>query len=323
MDWWDLLFPVIFQDSRGILWFGSDRGGVSRFYDNIFKPYIGSLTGSEDLEAGALLGQTRQIVEDKWGHIWFLTRVPSEKSGRVSRFDGSSISLIGTGNSLIVDQFGDVWVGENQVLTKYITLGVQKLPQPQPHEIIGENLIRATGLTIHTLFQSKDGTLWLGGSEGEDKRTAVLLSFRENPWGRGTPSPDQQTDDGTPRIQPNAGFTRLDLSDLNADGAIEAMTEDPSGNLWFGGDNLLLRFDGKDFKQVLPTSVYTGTTGSRISRQTPGPTTENRDLRETPVRKPASIQIDTQERLWFTDDRPTRQWDGSGLRTRRERARLF
>ena len=138
--------PVIFQDSRGALWFGSDRGGVSKFYDNIFKPYVGSLNTYEDVEAGALLGQTRQIIEDKWGHIWFLTRVPAENSGRVSRFDGQSISYISTGNSLITDQHGDIWIGENHLLTKYVTPGVEKLPQAQPHEIIGEDLIRSTTL---------------------------------------------------------------------------------------------------------------------------------------------------------------------------------
>ena len=121
------IVPVIFQDSRGAFWFGSDRGGVSKFYDNIFKPYVGSLNTYEDVEAGALLGQTRQIIEDKWGHIWFLTRIPSENSGRVSRFDGQSISYVSTGNSLITDQHGDIWIGENHLLTKYVTPGVEKI----------------------------------------------------------------------------------------------------------------------------------------------------------------------------------------------------
>ena len=178
------IVPVIFQDSRGVLWFGSDRGGVSQFYDNTFKPYAGSLDGSEDVEAGALLGQTQQIVEDKWGHIWFLSRDSAGKSGKVSRFDGSSVSFIGMGNALIADQHGDIWVGENHVLTKYVAQGVQKLPQAQPHEIIGEDLIRATSLTVNVIFQSRDGTLWLGGSEGKDEKTGVILSFRENTWNR-------------------------------------------------------------------------------------------------------------------------------------------
>ena len=295
------IVPVIFQDSRGVLWFGSDRGGVSQFYDNIFKPYAGSLDGSEDVEAGALLGQTQQIVEDKWGHIWFLSRNSSEKSGRVSRFDGSSVSFIGTGNVLIADQHGDIWVGENQVLTKYVAQGVQKLPQAQPHEIIGEDLIRSISLTISTIFQSRDGILWLGGSEGEEEKTGVILTFRENPWVRtelrgGGRDTDGEIDDGTQRIHPNAGFARPDMSNLNADSPIETIAEDPSGNLWFGGNDLLLRFDGKDFEQILPTQRR-----------------RRRSSRRILTGGPASIQIDTKDRLWFSDGRSTRHWNGSRL----------
>lgn len=294
------IVPVIFQDSRGALWFGSDRGGVSRFYDNTFKPYAGSLDGSEDVEVRALLGQTQQIVEDKWGHIWFLSRDPADKSGRVSRFDGSSVSLIGAGNVLIADQRGDIWVAENQILRKYVAQGVDKQPQAQPHEIIGENLIRSTNLTVNVIFQSKDGTLWLGGSEGEDEKTGVILSFRENIGNHtalgGGGDTDDQIDDGTPRIHPNAGFTRPDMSNLNAYGPIETIAEDPAGDLWFGGGNLLLRFDGKDFEQILP---------SQRSRR--------RSSRGISIGRPASIQMDTKARLWFSDGRFTREWNGSRL----------
>ena len=298
------IVPVIFQDSRGVLWFGSDRGGVSQFYDNTFRPYVGSQDGYEGVEAGALLGQTKQIVEDKWGHIWFLSRDYSEKSGRISRFDGSEISFIGMGNALVADQYGDIWVGENQVLTKYVTPGVRKLPQAQPHEIIGEDLIRATGLTISVIFESTDGTLWLGGSEGAEEQTGVILSFRENPWIRaelGGDGTGDEADDGTPRIHPNAGFTRFNISDLNVVNPIEAIAEDASGNLWFGGNDLLLRFDGKDFEQIFPTWTFGGPRASRTSRV-------------TSIGKSVSIQIDTKERLWFSDGRSTRQWDGSRLR---------
>ncbi len=298
------IVPVIFQDSRGILWFGSDRGGVSQFHDNTFRPYVGSQDGYEGVEAGALLGQTKRIVEDKWGHIWFLSRDYSEKSGRISRFDGSKISFIGMGNSLIADQYGDIWVGENQVLTKYVTPGVRKLPQAQPHEIIGEDLIRATGLTISVIFESTDGTLWLGGSEGAEEQTGVILSFRENPWIRaelGGGDTGDDTDDGAPRIHPNAGFTRFNTSDLNVVNPIEAIAEDASGNLWFGGNDLLLRFDGKEFEQIFPTWTFSGSRASRTSRV-------------TRIRKSVFIQIDTKERLWFSDGRSTRQWDGSRLR---------
>ena len=299
--------PVIFQDSRGNLWFGSDRGGVSRYDGTRFESYIGSSDTSENAPTsnvgpGALLGQTRQIVEDKWGHIWFLTYFRSESSGRISWFDGSSINLIGTGNSLLVDEHGDIWVGENQQLTKYITPGVQRLPQAHPNEIIGEDLLRSTDLKINVIFESEDGTIWIGGSDGEEQQDGVILSYRENRWVQDPLKSEDgddtsvTTDDETQRIHPNAGFTRYDMSNLNAVSTIETIGEDTFGNLWFGGYNLLLRFDGQAFEQILPlTWGHSGSIGRRPAS----------------IQRLASIRNDTKGRVWFSDGRTTRWWDGS------------
>ena len=299
--------PVIFQDSRGDFWLGSDQGGISRFDGSRFESYVGALDTSEyaptsNVGPGALLGQTQQIVEDKWGHIWFLTRISSENSGRISRFDGTSISLIGRGNSILVDQNGDVWVGENQQLTKYITPGVQRLPQAQPNEIVSEDLLRSTNLTINTIFESTDGTLWIGGSGGEEQQNGVILSFRENPWVQDplklsdNDDTSDKTEDGASQIHPNAGFTRYDTSTLNAVSVIEAIGEDASGNLWFGGYNFLLRFDGETFEQILPLAW--GHSGSRGHRP-------------PLIQRSASILTDKQGRVWFSDGRMTRWWNRS------------
>ena len=296
------IVPVIFQDSRGAIWFGSDSGGVSRFDGKTFVPYLASLGASQEVpgygvQAGALLGETLQIVEDKWGHIWFLTRMPSEDEGRVSRFDGTSISLIGNGNSLIVDRRGDVWVGENQRLTKYVAPDRQRPPQAHPNEIVGEDLLRSTDLTINVIFESKDGTLWLGGSEGEAEQTGVILSFRESRQVGNTDNVGDGTEIRTPRIQTRIGFARYDTSNLDVSSAIQTVAEDTAGNLWFGGYNLLLRFDGATFEQVLPLRV------------------EQSEVPQYASPRQISIQRDTEGRLWFNDGRITRWWDGSQLQT--------
>ena len=291
------IVPVIFQDSRGALWFGSDRGGVSRFDGRTFVPYTASPVTSEEMptsvvQPGALLGRTRQIVEDKWGHIWFLTREDSEEMGHVSRFDGTSIQWIGTGSCLIVDRAGDVWVSESQWLTQYVTAGVQRLPEAHRNELESEDSLQSTEtLTINVIFESEDGTLWLGGGEGAKTKQAVILSFRE------TRPADDKIGTETSRIQPGIGVTRYDTSDLNSVDGIETIAEDASGNLWFGGYNFLLKFDGQTFEQILPLGSEQSGTGADTS------TTQ------------ASIQTDTKGRLWFSDGRIARWWDGSRLQT--------
>ena len=308
------IVPVIFQDSRGVLWLGSDTGGVSRFDGRTFLPYKASSLTSEEAPAsgvqpGALLGRTRQIVEDKWGHIWFLTRGDAEETGRVSRFDGISIDLIGTGNLLIVDRAGDVWVSENEWLTKYVTSGVQKVPQAHRNEIGGEDTHQSIEeLTIKAVFGSEDKTIWLGGSEGINEKSGVILSFRESPSTDpklGGDTADDKTETETPRPQPKVGFTRYDTSNLNAVGTIEAVTEDASGNLWFGGYNLLLKFDGRTFKQVLPLRSEQGDSERyRSSGQ-------------------ATFQTDTKGRIWFNDGRITRWSNDYRLQTFRNMQEVF
>ncbi len=304
------IVPVVFQDSRGVIWLGSDGGGVSRYDDTTFVPYTASpITSGEmpstGVQAGALLGRTRQIVEDKWGHIWFLTRNDSEKTGHVSRFDGTSIELIGTGNFLIVDRKGDVWVSENQGLTKYVAPDVQRPPQAQPNEIVGEDLLGSTDFTINVVFESKDGTLWLGGSEGTNEKSCVILSFRETRPENVQPDGSDGAGDTTRAVTARIGFTRYDMSDLYTVGAIEAVAEDASGNLLFGGYNLLLQYDGETFKQILPLRSEQGDLGRyRSPRQ-------------------ASFQSDTSGRLWFNDSHITRWWNGYRLQTFRNRQEVF
>ncbi len=314
--------PVIFQDSRGILWFGSNRGGVTQFDGSTFAGYAGVREGtateaqSDELyfhwisdgqtdrpavAPGALLGWTQHIVEDKWGHIWFLSRVPTEAVGRVTRFDGNLFEPITTGSALIADRRGDVWVagGEGVKLMKYTTPGVQQAPQPRSFPVANE--VRPdrpswqNPLEINVLFESTDGHLWLGGSDGEN---AVVL-----------------------RVHPDTGETRafdsVSAPNLQYGAAVHAIAQDAAGTLWFGGENFLIRLEGETFDRILP-KPWTGPRRGNRRGGAPGPPRgqrgEGAPQTPGPPERRVSLQSDTTGRIWFSDRGNLRQWDGTTLR---------
>lgn len=314
--------PVIFQDSQGILWFGSNRGGVTRFDGNTFVAYAGMREGTvTDAQAerivfrwssdgrteapaaavapGALLGYTQEIVEDKWGHIWFLTRVPTESVGRVSRFDGKVFEPITTGNALLADRRGDIWVagGEGVKLVQYTTPGVQQVPQPRSFPVADK--VRPdrpswqNPLEIDVIFESADGLLWLGGNDGEH---AVVMS-----------------------VHPETGATRafdsVSAQELQFGIAVHAIAQDASGKLWFGGKNFLIRLEGDTFERILPKPWAGLGRGERApprgQRREAAPRTPGQPA---PIETQVSLKSDTQGRIWFSERGNLRQWDGKTLK---------
>ena len=84
---------------------------------------------------------------------------------------------------------------------------------------------------------------WLGGSEGEEVKNGVILSFRgtvgdEDPPPATVRIPAMKQKSGPRVFIQTPGFTRHALSDLKVVSPVEAIAEDAAGNLWFGGDNL-------------------------------------------------------------------------------------
>ena len=212
--------PVIFQDSRGALWFGSEIGGVSRFDGQTFEKF----RFKDELS----LGVTRQILEDRWGHIWFLTQLGDE--GIVSYFNGINIEKVEATTCMILDNNGDIWTADNQGLrhyTSYVSSAYGSAYYP---------LQEITNTTINVLFQSKDGSFWIGGSTAG---SILILSF--------DPNSSEFKDETVDR----AKFTPA-LASTDSTFAIHDIAEGPYGveHLWFAGPNLLLRFDREKFHQI-------------------------------------------------------------------------
>ena len=135
-------------DHQGVLWFGSEKKGVSRYDGQKWQTF----TSADGLVNDDVLS----IAEDHQGNVWFGT----EKGG-VSRFDGQSFVNFTTANglpdnnvsALLVDRGGVVWVGTDKGIWRYDGDGFTTL---------GEQEGLPTGGVL-SLLEDHQGLVWAGG----------------------------------------------------------------------------------------------------------------------------------------------------------------
>ena len=263
------IVPVIYQDSRGVLWFGSDRGGVSRFDGNTFTPFAG--------DAVDLRGRTKTIVEDKWGHLWFLSKHPAEGISIIRRFNGEEFDYKTNGTCLAVDNYGEIWVGSNNTITKHSAVDNQELPIPYQLNVSGTSVAK-----INVIFQSRDGTYWVGGS---DAQGALIMSFSSDP-----------------KIWQINNLNRLDnIPNLPKDRAVQVIIQDDDDNMWFGGQSLLLRYDGKQFINTLEDAAG-------FVREVSTTQTSNFGRIGN-----VTVKSDRDGRIWYSDNKQLWWWNGNKL----------
>ena len=283
--------PVIFQDSRGFLWFGSESGGVSRFDGWNFEQF----RFKGDLSRGV----TRQILEDRWGHIWFLTRLPTEHQGVVSYFNGINIEEVGVATCMILDNNGDVWTAGNRGLTHYTSSVSGAYDEKNRVSTIGSPydypLQETTDTTINVLFQSKDGSFWIGGSTADG---ILLLNFNRNSDPKFRPIHAMTTDGTQDEVASTAQHAPA-LASTDDTFAIHDIAQGPYGveHLWFAGPNLLLRFDDKTLHQILPNPQSVNQTRQQAGNR------DDVELYHDPFHG----------HIWFCDRGSVRWWDGNSL----------
>ena len=114
---------VIFQDSKGFLWFGTEDG-LNRYDGYNFKIY----RPEADNETSLSNSWITSITEDKNGFVWIGTR-----QGGLNRFDprsglftvfkhdpNDSLSLSNNRiNALFIDKKGALWVGTDSDLDRF------------------------------------------------------------------------------------------------------------------------------------------------------------------------------------------------------------
>jgi ligand-binding sensor domain-containing protein/serine phosphatase RsbU (regulator of sigma subunit) len=258
----------ILEDKTGNLWVGTDGGGVCRYDGKTFTNF----TEKEGLSNNVVWS----ILEDKTGNLWFGT------DGGVCRYDGKSFTNFkekeGLSNivvsSILEDKTGNLWFGTNGG-------GVCRY---DGKSFI--NFTEKEGLCnnyVMSILEDKTGNLWFGtfgggvcrydgrhsasgtvaervGSfttftEKEGLSNNYVMSILEDKTGNlwfGTNGGGVCRYDGRHIASGTVGervgsFTTFTEKEGLSNNYVMSILEDKTGNLWFGTNGGVCRYDGKFF----------------------------------------------------------------------------
>ncbi len=272
----------ICQDKRGFIYFGTEDGL------NRYDGYGFTVMRHKPKDTNSLsYNDVTTVYEDHEGIIWIgtfnagLNRFdPSEES--FSRFqfqlnDNNSISHNNI-NCIFEDNDGTLWIGTDNGLNKLVVKGSNKNIYSFKHyfNIPGDPNSLSNNY-IHSFYQAKNGTFWIG-TEGGINKMIPGIKPDQNPYfvsyKYSTKDPKSLsnnivrtiledkdgdlwvgTDDGLNRFEQNKdgtnSFTRYKFNPANSNSLshnqVYALCEDNSGILWIGtnGGGLTL-YDKKD-----------------------------------------------------------------------------
>lgn len=283
-------------DSRGLLWFGTQGGGLS-YFDGITFQTINEKDG---------LGSNyiRSIFEDSQRNLWIGT-----DGGGLSRYNGQTIENFGKKeglssmvvNSITEDGKGKLWLGTNN--------GIDIL-DPSTRKFTHYD--KSNGLVsslVTTLLQDKEGNWWIGTNlglnilpKGKDMLRSNLLRFDRyrglpesnishlmedsqgrvwvSTYGGGAAMYNPRTN-ALDQARPFQPFGRQ--QGLNAS-VVFSTNEDSKGNIWFGTlDHGAQRWNGEYFTNFTQSeglysnhvrvmvedawgNIWLGTSGGGVSR---------------------------------------------------------
>ena len=253
------------EDKSGNLWFGTDDG-VSKYDGKSFTHF----TKKEGISNNSVLS----MLEDKSGNLWF-----GKDGGGISKYDGNRVEAIeaaekrgevipqrtqqdlkrengklvksfthftekeGLSNnavSMLEDKSGNLWFGMYDG-------GVSKYDGKSfTHFTEKEGL---SNNTVWSILEDKSGNLWFGtNGGGVSKYDGNRVEAIEAAEKRGEIIP-QRTQQGLKRVNGKLvkSFTHFTKKEGLSNNIVKSILEDKSGNLWFGTDGGVSKYDGKSF----------------------------------------------------------------------------
>lgn len=219
----EIVVRRVFQDSKGVIWFGTNGNGVIRYTKNTLE-YFSINEGFGGIAV-------RGIAEDKTGNLWFAT------SGGLTKYNGKSFTNytkkdgLADNNTwcLTIDKSGIIWVGTLQGVSKFdgTTFTAFKLPEGKPDPTRGVTSAKI----VHSIIEDSKDHLWFGTNGGAyiyDGKSLMNLSEKDG------------------------------LCDNN----VNAILEDKNGTFWFATSHQsICNWDGKTFTNITEKDGIKGTEG--------------------------------------------------------------
>ncbi len=168
-------------------------------------------------EDGLADGDINGIIEDKDGKIWIAAR------GEACYFDGTTFTKLNTpldrsfvnARSIILDSRGNIWMGGNDGLWRYD----------------GKKYVDFQTPFIGNLYEDSKGTIWVTQSvPGDIYRMSLQRYDMHNLY---APRPES---------------TMV----VEGDGQVFGVIEDSEGNIWFGHERGICKYDGLTFEYFKP-----------------------------------------------------------------------
>lgn len=224
----------LLEDKTGNLWFGTIRGGVYRYNGNSFTLFT--------TKNGLVSNFIECIQEDKEGNIWFgtdegVSRYNGKTFTNFTIQDGLSANFV---HSIAQDKTGKLWFATHGGVSCYDGKSFTDFKNK-------ENQIFSN---VRSIIEDNKGSIWIGSENGltrYDRKS--LTNFRYNFTGyifedkRG----NLWLSEGKVNSRGMAltKYNGKSFTEIKSGNQIFGITEDRTGNIWFGTENGVCRYDGK------------------------------------------------------------------------------
>ncbi len=244
----------IVADKSGNIWIGSGAGSCVNKYDG---RSIARYTTAQGLVSTAI----NQILEDRYGNIWFGTR------GGVDKYDGRYFIHYSTDNGLIdntvfcllEDKKGNLWFGTERGLSKF------------DGKSFTNYSISESGETIYSILEDHRGNLWIGTSDkGVCTFDGLSFTYYDMAYSYGLVFGMMEDKNNNIWFCTGRGLNKFDGKYFTwytteqglSNNIVKNVLEDKNGNIWVGTNNGMNR--------LLPQAAQSGTlknTGSSLFKK--------------------------------------------------------